>query len=83
MQTQTESAIYLSKIVPLSDLKNNPEIAKKLSRHERAIEPLLRSLKSLSKEERAEKQNQIVTLLKEWNETKQNTTAQEIQKIIP
>lgn len=84
IQIQSESTSHFQKIISLSHPKNNPEIAKKLSRHERAIEPLLKSSpKPLSEEEKKGKRQQIITLMKEWNETKQDSIAERIRKITP
>lgn len=83
MYAQAKSANYFRQILSVSDAKNNPELAKKLSRHERAIEPILKSVKSLSEEEKKEKRNRFVALLKEWNETRQDSTIREIQKLVP
>lgn len=81
---QTRSAEHFRQIVLFSHPENNPEIIKKLTRYERAIEPLLKSSpKPIADEEKNEKMKQIVALLEEWNETRQDSIAGKIQKIVP
>lgn len=47
------------------------------------LDPILRAPKPLSTEERKEKEKLITELLKEWNATKQATTMEALQKVIP
>lgn len=54
-----------------------------MTRHERVIEPLLRSKKPQSIEEKNKKQTQIVALLEEWNTSKNEAIIGKIQQIVP
>ncbi len=83
IRLESQKEENFKKLLASAQSENNPEINKRLQRHERVIEPLLRSPKAFSDEEKAEKRKQLVSLLQEWNETKQDSTIEKIQKVIP
>ncbi len=83
IRLESQKEENFKKLLASAQAENNPEINKRLQRHERVIEPILRSPKAFSDEEKAEKRKQLVSLLQEWNETKQDSMIERIQKVIP